>query len=119
MGFYNVQQGDAPVFDYLARHFSMSDNYHQAVMGGTGTNHVALGTGTGASYQDANGDPQNTARRPDREPQRPAGDEQLLHPGRLLRRDLLQVRRPEPARRRGGARLPAPAVAGCGVGVRS
>ena len=58
MGFYNVQQGDAPVFDYLARHFSMSDNYHQAVMGGTGTNHVALGTGTGASYQDANGDPQ-------------------------------------------------------------
>ncbi len=56
--FYNVQQGDAPVFDYLARNFSMSDNYHQAVMGGTGTNHVALGTGTGASYQDANGDPQ-------------------------------------------------------------
>ncbi len=57
MGFYNVAQGDAPVFDYLANHFSMSDNYHQAVMGGTGTNHVALGTGTGASYEDANGNP--------------------------------------------------------------
>ena len=57
MGFYNVQQGDAPVLDFLAKHFSMSDNYHQAVMGGTGTNHVALGTGTGASYQNSAGDP--------------------------------------------------------------
>jgi acid phosphatase len=57
MGFYNVQHGDAPVFDYLANHFSMSDNYHQAVMGGTGTNHVALGTGTGASYEDLSGNP--------------------------------------------------------------
>jgi acid phosphatase len=57
MGFYNVAQGDAPVFDFLANHFSMSDNYHQAVMGGTGTNHVALGSGLAASYQDANGNP--------------------------------------------------------------
>ena len=57
MGFYNVQHGDAPVFDYLANNFSMSDNYHQAVMGGTGTNHVALGTGTGASYENLSGDP--------------------------------------------------------------
>jgi phospholipase C len=57
MGFYNVQHGDAPVLDFLANHFAMSDNYHQAVMGGTGTNHVALGSGTGASYQDAAGNP--------------------------------------------------------------
>ena len=57
MGFYNVAEGDAPVFDFLAKHFSMSDNYHQAVMGGTGTNHVALGSGTGASYQNASGEP--------------------------------------------------------------
>jgi acid phosphatase len=57
MGFYNVQHGDAPVLDYLANHFSMSDNYHQAVMGGTGTNHVALGTGSAASYENAAGDP--------------------------------------------------------------
>ncbi len=57
MGFYNVAQGDAPVFDFLANHFSMSDNYHQAVMGGTGTNHVTLGTGLAASYQDAQGNP--------------------------------------------------------------
>jgi phospholipase C len=57
MGFYNVQHGDAPVLDYLAKHFSMSDNYHQAVMGGTGTNHVALGSGLAASYENAAGDP--------------------------------------------------------------
>jgi phospholipase C len=33
----------------------MSDNYHQAVMGGTGANHIALGTGYAAFYQDQNG----------------------------------------------------------------
>ena len=36
MGFYNVQQGDAPYFEYLADHYAMSDNLHQSVMGGTG-----------------------------------------------------------------------------------
>jgi phospholipase C len=57
MGFYNVQQGDAPVLNGLAHDFAMSDNYHQAVMGGTGTNHVALGTGSAASYQGPSGNP--------------------------------------------------------------
>jgi phospholipase C len=52
-----MARGDAPVLSYLARHYSMSDNYHQAVMGGTGANHVALGTGYAAFYQDANGHP--------------------------------------------------------------
>jgi acid phosphatase len=55
MGFYNMATGDAPVFNYLAGHYAMSDNYHQAVMGGTGANHIALGTGDAAFYQDANG----------------------------------------------------------------
>jgi phospholipase C len=55
LGFYNMAQGDAPVFDYLARHYAMSDNYHQAVMGGTGANHIMLGTGDAAYYQDQNG----------------------------------------------------------------
>jgi len=55
MGFYNMASGDAPTFDYLARHYSMSDNYHQAVMGGTGANHIMLGTGDAAFYQDAAG----------------------------------------------------------------
>ena len=33
MGFYNVPQGDAPYLKYLADHYAMSDNYHQAVHG--------------------------------------------------------------------------------------
>src|SRR6202035_5102847 len=55
MGFYNMQTGDAPVFNFLAHHYAMSDNYHQAVMGGTGANHIMLGTGDAAFYQDASG----------------------------------------------------------------
>ncbi len=54
-GFYNVAQGDAPVLTDLAQHYAMSDNYHQAVQGGTGANHIALGTGFAASYQNAAG----------------------------------------------------------------
>jgi phospholipase C len=57
MGFYNVLQGDAPYFKYLADHFAMSDNFHQAVMGGTGANHVMLGTGDDIWFADSNGDP--------------------------------------------------------------
>ena len=45
MGFYNVQQGDAPYFKSLADTYAMSDNFHQSIEGGTGANHVALGTG--------------------------------------------------------------------------
>jgi phospholipase C len=55
MGYYNTAEGDAPVLDYLAQHYAMSDNYHQAVMGGTGANHIMLGTGTAAFYQNSNG----------------------------------------------------------------
>jgi phospholipase C len=45
MGFFNVQDGDAPVFKNLADEFTLSDNFHQSVMGGTAANHIALGTG--------------------------------------------------------------------------
>ena len=45
MGFYNVQRGDAPVFKRLADEYTMSDNFHQSVMGGTGVQHVMLATG--------------------------------------------------------------------------
>ena len=55
MGFYNMAGGDAPTFNYLAHHYAMSDNYHQAVMGGTGANHIMLGTGDAAFYQGSNG----------------------------------------------------------------
>src|SRR5580704_3416414 len=45
LGFYNVQQGDAPYFTSLADRFAMSDNFHQSVNGGTGANHIMLGHG--------------------------------------------------------------------------
>jgi phospholipase C len=55
MGFYNMAQGDAPILRDLAQHYAISDNYHQAVQGGTGANHIVLGTGFAASYQDSSG----------------------------------------------------------------
>jgi phospholipase C len=55
MGFYNMAQGDAPILRNLAQHYAISDNYHQAVQGGTGANHIALGTGFAASFQNSSG----------------------------------------------------------------
>jgi phospholipase C len=57
MGFYNVQQGDMPYFKQLADTYSMSDNFHQSVQGGTGANHVMLGTGDAIWFSDGNGNP--------------------------------------------------------------
>ena len=55
MGFYNVLAGDAPFFKHLADEYAMSDNFHQAIQGGTGANHVALGTGDAIWFSDGNG----------------------------------------------------------------
>jgi phospholipase C len=55
MGFYNMQEGDAPYFKYLADTFAMSDNFHQSIEGGTGANHVALGTGDAIWFSDGEG----------------------------------------------------------------
>jgi phospholipase C len=57
MSFYNMLQGDAPYFKSLADNYAMSDNFHQSVMGGTGTNHVMLGTGDGIWFSDGKGHP--------------------------------------------------------------
>ena len=57
MGFYNVAEGDAPYLKELADAFAMSDNYHQAVNGGTGANHIMLGSGDAIWFSDANGHP--------------------------------------------------------------
>lgn len=45
MGFFNMAAGDAPVFRSLADRYALSDNYHQAVQGGTGANFFAIATG--------------------------------------------------------------------------
>jgi len=57
MAFYNMQKGDVPVLKQLADEYSMSDNYHQAVMGGTGANHVMMGTGDSIFWSDGKGTP--------------------------------------------------------------
>ena len=57
MGIYNVKQGDFPYFTKLAHEYAVSDNYHQAMMGGTGANHLAIGYGTTIYYADASGNP--------------------------------------------------------------
>ena len=54
MGFFNMNQGDAPVFMGLARQYAISDNYHQSVMGGTGANFFSIATaGDAAVYNQA------------------------------------------------------------------
>jgi acid phosphatase len=58
MGFYNMTQGDAPVFKFIADHYAMSDNFHQGIMGGTGASFIYLGTGDLAFYSDGNGNPE-------------------------------------------------------------
>jgi len=57
MGFYNVLQGDMPYFKELADNYSMSDNYHQPVMGGTGANSIMLGFGDALWFSDGDGNP--------------------------------------------------------------
>ncbi|MGC1321297.1 MAG: alkaline phosphatase family protein [Candidatus Udaeobacter sp.] len=44
MSFLNVQHGDAPVLKRLADRYTLNDNYHQPVMGGTAVQHQMIGT---------------------------------------------------------------------------
>ncbi|MFB9269333.1 alkaline phosphatase family protein [Bradyrhizobium erythrophlei] len=57
MGFYNVAKGDAPYLTKLARKYTLNDNYHQGVMGGTFANHMMIGYADALYYADAKGDP--------------------------------------------------------------
>ena len=44
MMFLNVQKGDAPVFKRLADKYTLNDNYHQPIMGGTAVQHQMIQT---------------------------------------------------------------------------
>jgi phospholipase C len=72
MAFYNVQNGDAPYFKHLADTYSLSDNFHQSVMGGTGANHIMFGFGDAIWYSDGKGGaltpPTNEIENPDPQP---------------------------------------------------
>jgi phospholipase C len=64
MGFYNMnpytdasgtpRSGDAAIFKSLADRYAISDNYHQAIMGGTGANFQALVSGDAAFFTNTN-----------------------------------------------------------------
>jgi phospholipase C len=57
LGFYNVQHGDAPYMKQLADQYTLSDNMHQSVQGGTGVNHIMFGFADDILYSDAQGHP--------------------------------------------------------------
>jgi phospholipase C len=57
LAFYNVQTGDAPYFKSLADQYTLSDNFHQSVLGGTGANHIMLGHADAIWFSDGNGNP--------------------------------------------------------------
>jgi phospholipase C len=61
MEFFNVQNGDAPLFKSLADDYTMSDNYHQPVMGGTGPDSQPLGFADQVFFSDGNGNPATPA----------------------------------------------------------
>jgi phospholipase C len=69
MGFYNVARGDMPYFKKLADEFTISDNYHQPAMGGTGLDSILAGFGDAIYYTDGKGNattpPSNQIEDPD------------------------------------------------------
>jgi phospholipase C len=55
MGFYNAEEEQASILKELADRFTLSDNFHQSVLGGTAVNHVMLGTGDAVFWSDGHG----------------------------------------------------------------
>jgi phospholipase C len=57
MGFYNAEQEQAPLLKQLADRFTLHDNYHQAVLGGTMANPIMIGTADAIYFSDGAGNP--------------------------------------------------------------
>ena len=57
MGFYDAEQEQASFLKTLADNFTLSDNFHQSVLGGTAVNHFMFGTGDAAFWSDGHGNP--------------------------------------------------------------
>jgi phospholipase C len=67
-----VQKGDAPYLKQLADTYTLSDNFHQSVMGGTMANHIEFGYADSIWYSDGKGKaltpPQVQIENPDPQP---------------------------------------------------
>jgi phospholipase C len=57
MAFFNMQNGDAPLLKSLADQYTISDNYHQPVLGGTGPDSQPLGFADQVFFSDGKGNP--------------------------------------------------------------
>jgi phospholipase C len=57
MEFFNMQNGDSPLLKALADKYTMSDNYHQPVLGGTGPDSQPLGFADQIFFSDGKGNP--------------------------------------------------------------
>jgi phospholipase C len=57
MGFYNAEQEQATLLKQLADRFTLSDNFHQSVLGGTAANHIMLGYADMVYFSDGHGTP--------------------------------------------------------------
>ena len=72
MEFFNVLKGDAPYMKKLADNYTLSDNFHQSVMGGTMANHIEFGFADSIWYSDGNGNaltpPTNQIENPNPQP---------------------------------------------------
>jgi phospholipase C len=55
MGFLNMQKDDAPKFKEIADTYTINDNYHQPVMGGTAVQHQMLATADAIPWDTFNG----------------------------------------------------------------
>src|SRR5450631_4288971 len=61
MAFFNMQAGDAPLLKSLADQYTMSDNYHQPGLGGTGPDSQPLGFADQVFFSDGMGNPATPA----------------------------------------------------------
>jgi phospholipase C len=57
MGFYNAEQEEVSLLKSLADRFTLSDNFHQAVLGATAVNHQMIGAGDDVFWTDGDGAP--------------------------------------------------------------
>jgi phospholipase C len=57
MAFFNMNSGDAPIFKTLADKYAISDNFHQAIMGGSVTGHFGIVYGDNPFFANPDGTP--------------------------------------------------------------